>query len=93
MIDWKQCTVTSPPLLSHLSNEQLTYDQPIILFHIPCHSQAVERAIKDITATSSKVYGHKARHGMIILYILHILNAIKVVQKNIFLIDSNADFF
>ena len=38
MIDWKQCTVTSPSLLSHLSNEQLTYDQPIILSHIPYHS-------------------------------------------------------
>ena len=41
MIDWKQCIVTSPPLLPHLSNEQLTYDQPIILSHIPYHSQAV----------------------------------------------------
>ena len=50
IIDWKQCTVTSPPLLSYLSNEQLTFYQQIILSHIPCYSQAVERAMKDITA-------------------------------------------
>ena len=84
MIDWTQCTVTSPPLLSHLSNEQLTYDQPIILPHIPCHSQAVERAIKDITAASSKVYGHQARHGMIIQS--------KVSRLELPRIDSKADF-
>ena len=84
MIDWKQCTVTSPPLLSHLSNEQFTYNQLIILFHIPCCSQAVERATKDIIATSSKVYGHKARHGMIIKS--------KLPQLELPRIDSKADF-
>ena len=51
VIGWKQCTNISPPQLSHLSNELLTYDQTVILSHIPCHSKAVGRAIKDITAT------------------------------------------
>lgn len=30
MIDWTQWTVTSPPLLSNVFNEQLIYDKPII---------------------------------------------------------------
>ena len=84
MIDWKKCIVISPPLLSHLSNDQLTFDQPIILSHIPCHSQAVERAIKDIPAASSKVYGHKERHRMIIQS--------KESQLKLPRINSKADF-
>ena len=66
IIDWTKCDVTPPPLLSHISIEDLIYSRPIVLDQITCHSQAVERAIKDISAASSKVYGHKSRHGLIL---------------------------
>ena len=67
IIDWTKCDVTPPPLLSHISNEELSCNRPIVLDQIPCHSQAVERTVKDISAASSKVYGHKSRHGMILV--------------------------
>lgn len=67
MIDWSACIVTAPPLLSHLSDETLATGEPVILSEIPCHSQAVERAVKDVSAASLKVCGHEARHGMVLM--------------------------
>ena len=53
-------------IFTHLSNDQLTYTHPILLPDVPCHSQAVERTIKDVSAASCKVYGRKSRHGMVL---------------------------
>lgn len=66
MIDWTQCNITAPPMLSHISDIDLRKNDPINLTQFPCHSQAVERTIKDISAASCKVYGHNSRHGMIV---------------------------
>lgn len=66
MIDWNQSNVTSPPMLSHLSNDQLNCNQPVLVQQTPCHSQAVERTVKDVTAASRKVYGKRSRHGMVL---------------------------
>ena len=33
---------------------------------IPYHTQAVERAIKEVTRASSNVFGHTTRHWMIL---------------------------
>ncbi|ESN94388.1 hypothetical protein HELRODRAFT_164221 [Helobdella robusta] len=84
MIDWDQRNVTSPPMLSHLSNDQLTYTHPILLPDVPCHSQAVERTIKDVSAASCKVYGRKSRHGMVLQS--------KKSRLEIPIIDSKKDF-
>ena len=68
MIDWSVAITTPPPLLSTVSNDDLEHFQfgVDVLSGIPCHSQAVERTIKDISATTMKVFGHKSRHGMIL---------------------------
>ena len=68
MIDWSKTTVTSPPVLQFMTSEELLQkveDGPISLPVIPCHSQGVERAVKQVTRASSTVCGHAARHGMI----------------------------
>lgn len=67
MIDWARCQVTPPPLLSHLSNDELLTCQQVKLPAFPCHSQAVERTVKDISSSCSKVCGHDSRHGMVLL--------------------------
>lgn len=84
MVDWAQCHVTSPPVLSHVSNEQLQQNQHIIMNQFPCHSQAVERTVKDISAASAKVYGHYSRHGMILQS--------KKCRLELPKVDSKADF-
>ena len=64
MIDWDNCQVTPPPLLSHVSSDDLKTCQQPLLPTFPCHSQAAAMTVKDVSAFSSKVYGHKFRHDM-----------------------------
>ena len=66
MIDWTTANLTPPPLLAAIENEKLQHCQFDFIFGKPCHSQAVERAIQDISVASSTVFGHKSRHGMIL---------------------------
>lgn len=69
MIDWNTSVVTPPPLANSLSAEDLLQQVevgPISFPQIPCHTQAVERAIKEVTRASWKVFGHSSRHGMIV---------------------------
>lgn len=66
MINWNEASLTSPPLLSGINNEELLTYSFESLQNIPCHSQAVERSVQDISSTALKVVGHAARHGMAI---------------------------
>jgi hypothetical protein len=84
MIDWTASVVTPPPLLSNTSNDSLEQLQADSFKGIPCHSQAVERCIKDISATTMKVFGHKARHGMVM--------QCKKSRAELPKVDSKSDF-
>jgi len=66
MINWNVAVVTPSPLLTGICNDDLEHLQVDLFKGIPCHSQAVERCIKDISATTLKVFGHKSRHGMVL---------------------------
>ena len=65
MIDWTTTVITQPPLLSSTYYDDVEQLEVDSFKGIPCHSQAVKRYIKDVSATVLKVVGHKARHGMI----------------------------
>jgi hypothetical protein len=70
LIDWTCSLITPPPLLSSLSDDKLSSAAelgPILMPRLPCHTQAVERSIKDVTRVSTKVFGHESRHGMLVL--------------------------
>ena len=85
MIHWSDVQVTVPPLLTdHIHKWELSYEQPLILDKYPCHSQSVERNIKDVSEVSLKVRGHISRHGMII--------QCKKSRLDIPKIESKADF-
>ena len=69
MIDWNLSAVTPPPLISSLSIEQLVESSeigPVSVPALPCHTQAVERLVREVSRASGKVFGHTARHGMIV---------------------------
>ena len=69
MIDWNASAVTSPPALSSLSDEELiesTERGALSVPSFPCQTQAVERMVKEVSRTASKVFGHSARHSMIL---------------------------
>ena len=73
IILWNSSMSSDPPLLKNISTDKLKEtiqkkEVNICLDHIkdmPCHTQAVERAIKDVTEASSRVYGEERRDGMI----------------------------
>ncbi|ESN92755.1 hypothetical protein HELRODRAFT_164856 [Helobdella robusta] len=54
---------------------------------VPCHSQAVERTIKDLSAASCRVYGRKSRHGMVLQSKKSRLEIPKIDSKKDFLTD------
>lgn len=67
LIDWFNCTVTEPPLVRHLSDQELwdIVKQVPNFDNFPCHTQAVERGVKIITEASTKVCGEESRDGFI----------------------------
>lgn len=71
IIKWNTSTLTPPPLLRTLTNEDikqyLSNDfKPVMSIDaFPCHTQAVERCAKLVTEASSKVCGHSSRDGYI----------------------------
>lgn len=71
IIDWQKTTVTEPPLLAAVSDQDIEMfvasgESPVIEFpKYPCHTQAVERCVKLVTEASAAVCGIKARDGFI----------------------------
>jgi len=84
MIDWSNTDVTPPPLLSDVSDEQINSGELILITQLPCHSQSVERAVKDVSECCLKVAGHEARHGAVLLT--------KKSRADMPKVDSKADF-
>jgi hypothetical protein len=71
IVDWECVPVTPPPLLAHISSEQLEEmlllpETPSIdIPAFPCHSPAVERAVKMVTEAAAQVSTPDARDGNI----------------------------
>ena len=74
IVDWSNCAVIEPPITAHmLSDDKLERlakgeESQDLVFHIPnfpCHTQAVERAVKMVTEASARVCGHERRDGHI----------------------------
>jgi hypothetical protein len=70
IIIWNECQVTSPPILSHISNEELEArlhenNLNLQIIDFPCHTQAVERCVKIVTEASRCVIGENSRDGFI----------------------------
>ena len=59
---------TEPPTTVSLTDRQLVagYDRPLKFGAFPCHSQAVERLVKVVTAACRSKVGHDARHRLIL---------------------------
>lgn len=73
LIPWDSIQLTEPPILKHLTVDEL---QKVIsnpddvtavenILKLPCHTQAVERAVKTVTETSVTVCSAKRRDGVI----------------------------
>lgn len=67
LIDWERETVTEPPLMRDLQDEELERlkEAPLIVPAYPVHTQAVERAVRTVSSACTTVRGEEARHGLI----------------------------
>ena len=74
-ITWQNENVTEPPITKSLEINQIenfiqTKDVANRkLLKLPCHSLAVERAVKGVMEASANVCGYQSRHGLIKLMI------------------------
>lgn len=71
LIDWTNCKLTPPPLLSSMTTEYISTllnNKALPEFEylkFPCHTQSVERCVKLVTEAAGKVCGHENREGFI----------------------------
>lgn len=67
LIDWSKCKLTPPPIMSNVSTQSLeelinTNVLPEFeLIKCPCHTQSVERIVKLVTESCTKVCGEENR--------------------------------
>ena len=71
LIDFDNCRVTEPPILSSIEADELkslVFENQNKLkesLKLPCHTQAVERMVKIVTEASSRVHSFEARDSFI----------------------------
>lgn len=71
LIDWQTTPRLEPVLTKHISTAQILAwisspsDIVVDIQPFPCHNQAVERLVKIVTESATKVYGHERRDGYI----------------------------
>lgn len=68
IIVWNECRVTAPPVLRHISNDDLQImakDKNLNIVDFPCHTQSVERCVKLVTEASQSVTNATSRDGFI----------------------------
>ena len=73
LISWSTEAVTQPPLLRHLTDDELQAIErtPLQVPSYPVHTQAVERAVRTVTEACLAVQGEEARHGFITARLKH----------------------
>ncbi|KAE8743708.1 hypothetical protein FOCC_FOCC009659 [Frankliniella occidentalis] len=67
LIDWDTTPITPPPLLADLTDSEIQDMVTTIpaLPQLPCHTQAVERKVHDVTQAASRVAGERRRDGRV----------------------------
>ena len=67
MISWDKKEVYEPVMTCNLSKQELVniLDNPMKVDYLPCHGQAIERVVKQVTKAAAAVYGEERRDGFI----------------------------
>src|ERR1043165_865400 len=55
MADWGKCDFDAPPHLQDITSKAVGNNEQVVLPHYPCHSQDVERNIKDVYAVCERI--------------------------------------
>ena len=73
LMHWSDCVIKEPPLTKSMSQddiesftkENVDYHPFQHIFNLPCHTQAVVRCVKEVTAASYQVLSSDARDKVI----------------------------
>ena len=67
LIDWEAECLSEPPLTWNKTDEEILSfkETPFAVPKYPCHTQAVERAVRLVSEASAAVVGKEARNGFI----------------------------
>ena len=67
LIDWEAVILSEPPLTRYKTEAEILSfkETPFAVPKYPCHTQAVERAVRLVSEASSAVIGKDARNGFI----------------------------
>ena len=90
LIDWDGAS--EPIITARLTNTELLefVERPMEVESIPCHTQAIERAVKEVTAAAGAVCGAERRDGFIRGRAKHIEMIPKMNSKKDFIKKTNA---
>lgn len=71
LIDWQENVLSDPPILKTITDEEIQHfvaqkgESELSLLLLPCHTQAVERAVKTVTEASATLCKKSEREGFI----------------------------
>ena len=68
LVDWDKVVVTPLPLVGGLTDDQLHDFIPagtVEVLPLPCHTQAVERFVHEVTQAAQKTVGEERRDGLV----------------------------
>ncbi|XP_065640314.1 uncharacterized protein LOC136072864 [Hydra vulgaris] len=66
LIEWKDL-IYEPLLTTSLTTHKVRkfFHKPMVVPEWPCHSQSIERCVKQVTEACAKIYSHEKREGYI----------------------------
>lgn len=86
--------MTEPPLTLNMNKDELLeiIQSPLIVPKFRCHTQMVERAVKEVTRVSKTVISHEKRNSMIKVTLINRANYPRLESKKDFLTNKPASF-
>lgn len=93
MIEWDD-TVTEPSFTASMNNEELLdlIENPLNVPRFKCHTQMVERAVKEVTRVSSVFIGQEKRNATVSATLINRAKYPKMDSKKDFIIQGNTKF-
>lgn len=94
MIEWDD-TATEPPLTTSMNEEEVMdlVENPLNVPRFKCHTQMVERAVKEVTRVSSKFIHHDKRNATVSATLINRAKYPKMDSKKDFLIKHKTSKF
>lgn len=84
---------TEPPLKIGMDEDELIaiIEEPLVVAKFKCHTQMVERAVKEVTRTSLNAFDHQTRNSMVKATLIHRAKYPKLNSAKDFCLQSSSE--